>query len=110
MIKKILGLITAALILVAAVIHVTIEMNRTVLPELTLANAEVLAENESNPWYLWLIYGLTQDETPKEVKCTWEHWYGIPGIFGHRESGSGKKIICEDNGEENCWSTECQAE
>ena len=77
-------------------------------------HVEVLAESTtsnggSNAWYDWLTQGFTKDEISYEVDCTWEYWIGIPGIYGEKESGNGKKIMCKKGGSENCSTGSCIA-
>jgi hypothetical protein len=84
---------------------VNVNMNsqsENLLSDLALANVEALAQNESNPWYLWPFQGTTKDEWAETKKCT----EGINLGFYYVE-WEGTRIICHDGGSENCSSQIC---
>ena len=64
MIKKILGLIAAVIVTVVAIVNVNIDVKKSGLSNLSLANVEVLARNEVD----WLFCDVM---TP----CVWNVWY-----------------------------------
>ena len=109
MLKKLLGLIAILIITVVAIINVRVDMKNNSMSDLSVANVEALAENESNPWYLWLIYGLTKDEESYDVECEWNYEINL-GVVKWGSNGKGKKQMCKDGGSDNCWVGECKAE
>ena len=100
--KKMIGLIATVIVAVVAVIKVNIDINRNGLSGMSWENVEVLAENESNPWYLWLFQGLTKDEEPRSAECS--VYYGVPPyvVVVH-----GSKGLCDDGGHVNCTVGSC---
>ncbi|MDR2146924.1 MAG: NVEALA domain-containing protein [Tannerella sp.] len=63
---------TVITIAVLAAVNLQLNNSQTVkLSDLSLANVEAFAsDNESNPWWLWLIQGTEQDEESVTEICS----------------------------------------
>jgi len=101
--KKILGGLAVLAIAALAAWNLNFSSKAEgIMSDVMLANVEALAENESNPWYLWPFQGTTKDEYPESKPCT----EGINLIFWYVE-WEGTRIICHDGGSENCSTQIC---
>jgi hypothetical protein len=101
--KKVIGGIAATVVAAAIAVNVNISAKNDTLSEVMLSNVEALADNESNPWYLWPFQGLTKDEKPRYVDC--QVHIGTPPYV---EVTNGKKRVCDNGGNENCTTSLCK--
>jgi hypothetical protein len=106
--KKNFYFFVVLIIAVVTAVNVNINSKEDGLSDVFLANVEALADNESNPWYLWAFQGTTKDEKEIYATCSWSWEFNFV-VYKWFESGSGTKKMCEDGGSNNCSTGSCTA-
>lgn len=118
--KKILiGTVIAMAVVVATCNFVFVKNSNCTIAELTLFNAEALADVEWNDWNQWFTQGLTKDEREVARPCPSDQsssGNGSVSIGSNSASGggshsqtnpSGRYDIDCAYGNENCSSVDC---